>query len=167
MISEIATAILNQVQTDVPALQACIKYPDFDGATLLPAFVLDTNTTFDVVQDEGAEQLCLKSAWRGYVVYDPVVTDSYVQVRELVLTVSQAIYQASRFGIQMGNATISSIYEDTTRTELAGKLVWVIDWTHDIRLGTSVWDGTGVIPTEVYFSYEPDALPLGSEHELL
>ncbi|MDH5179756.1 MAG: hypothetical protein OEZ39_07475 [Gammaproteobacteria bacterium] len=167
MITEISDAVIAHVTTAVPALQAGVKYPDYSGTTLLPAFVLDTNTEFTAAADEGAEQFCLTSAWRGYVVYDPALTSSYLQVRELVLSVSQAIYQGGRYGLQIGNAKIIRVYEEPMRTELAGRLVWAIDWTHDIRLGSSVWAGSGVLPSEVYFSFDPDAVPLGSSHTML
>lgn len=164
MITELANAIITQIQTDVPGLQSCLNYFDFDKNTQLPAFLVETDPTFKPAMDAGTEQLCLTVGWRGYCVYDPLVSNAHLEVRDLVLTVTHAIYKASRFGLQIGAAKITQLREETTKVELVDHLTWVVEWTHDVRIGDSVWDGVGVIPTEVYFSYEPDAVPLGSTH---
>lgn len=167
MIPELSDAIVARMLTDVPGLQACIPYPQFGALTPLPALLIDTGPSISPAQDEGTEQLCLTTGWRGYCVYDPALSNAQLEVCDLALTVAHAIYKASRFGLPIGAAKIGQIRQETSKPELVDYLTWVVEWSHDVRIGTSVWDGAGVVPTEVYFSYEPDAQPPGSTHTLL
>jgi hypothetical protein len=42
-----------------------------------------------------------------------------------------------------------------------GMALYAVTWRQSIRVGESAWDGTDVIPTEVYASMEPD---IGTAH---
>jgi len=44
----------------------------------------------------------------------------------------------------------------------AGVAMWAAVWRQKVRLGESVWDETGVLPSHVYFSFVP---LVGAEHE--
>lgn len=43
-----------------------------------------------------------------------------------------------------------------------GLAVWAVTWSQEIRLGVNEWDGTGVIPTELYVGYDPATGPGGN-----
>lgn len=156
MLTDLHTAIVAHLLTNVPGLQTCAAYPDLSGSVAIPAVLVETGDSIEPAKDAGTEQLSLTTRWRAYCVYDPTQLNADLEVRNLAVTVALAVYLASRFGQPVSPAQITFIGEDGFKPELDGYLVWVVEWAHDIRLGASVWDGTGVIPTEINIAYEPD-----------
>jgi len=155
VLTDLHNAITARLLLDVTGLQSCAAYPDLDhdSKIILPGVLLETAPSIEPAKDEGTEQLCLTVKMRAYCIYDPILDNADLEVRNLAITVAHAVYKASRFGQPVGAAKINFVGEDNFKEELEGYKVWSVEWDHDIRVGTSVWDGDGVLPTELYVSF--------------
>lgn len=160
MLTDLHTAIVARLTTDMPTLQTCAAYPDLQRRVVLPAVLVDIPELYPSV-DAGTEQLGLTASCRALCIYDPKQANADLEVRNLAAMVAYNIYKASRFGQPVSPAKIRRIGEDAFEPELDGYLVWVVEWIHDIQIGNSIWDGAGVTPSEINVS------SLGAAHEPL
>jgi hypothetical protein len=158
VLTDLHNAIVARLLADVAGLQTCAAYPelDHDSRIAIPGVLIETDSSIEPAKDAGTDQLCLTTRWRAYCIYDPNQPNADLEVRNLAVTVALAIYLASRFGQPVGSAKITSISEDAFKPELDGYFVWAVEWEHDIRVGTSIWDGVGVMPTEINVSFNND-----------
>lgn len=156
MLTDLHTAVVAHLSADVLGLQTCAAYPDLQGSVPIPAVLVETGDNIEPAKDAGTEQLSLTTRWKAYCIYDPSQANADLEVRNLAVTVALSVYLASRFGQPVGPAKIVFIGEDGFKPELDGYLVWAVEWEHDIRVGASIWDGAGVVPSEVNFTNEPN-----------
>ncbi len=164
MLTNLHNAILTGIQAAMPSLPTVAAYPKVKKKITLPAVFIElAEMTQD--DDAGTEELCLITRWEARVIYDSIslssldwtgMPDGELEARNLAAQVALTIYKASRWGLtDVGVAKITEIIKDEFKPELAGYLVWLIGWTHTVRLGDSIWapDG-GTQPTEVYINFD-------------
>ena len=158
-------AIVAHLQATFPTVPTVEEYTTLRRKIGAPAIFVEFA---DGTQEgnPGTEQLPLAARFEARVVFDMAPTTGVKHPARsclaLALSVAQAIFKQGRFGPGAGSAGNFRVEPDSFKPELAGYAVYLVEWTHEIRLGDSIWDGAGVLPTEIWVGYSPE---IGAGHE--
>lgn len=154
------TDLHNAIETTLRAaftvaeLPTCEKYPELAKKIVSPAVLIELSELVPA-DDPGTGELALTARFSAYIVLQRS-SRAKLDAANLAAAVALNIYAASRFGQPIGPAQISRVAPDEFKPELFGYVVWVVEWTHEIRVGESVWDGAGITPTEIYLGIAPN-----------
>lgn len=134
-----------------------------------PAIFFELTGLTPSADDPGTEQSEMIASFTLYVLVSYRTEAAKMAVRELAGKLCNLIYY-NRWGLKIGAAELTGAQPDQFSVEPGGSgngsmqcfETWSIDWTHEILLGTSVWDtDPEPIPTEVYVGIDPD---IGPDH---
>jgi len=160
------TNILAHLQGEFPTVPTVEEYPRIRRKIVSPAILMEL-ADLTPIEDPGTEQLALAARFEARVVFDQAPTDPAkipdLQCLSLAAGVALSIFKKGRFGVSgAGSAKGLRIEPDHFKPELSGYCVWLVEWTHEVRLGDSVWDGQGVVPVEIWAGTSP---AIGEGHE--
>lgn len=112
----------------------------------------------DPDRDPGTDQVDLNVRLAAYVIATHA-TDRQQRERDAIALVESVLLQVrlNQWGLSgVSAAAISSVQNlYTTVADDLTVALWAVNWQQIITLGTSVWDGTGVLPQQVYVGYSP------------
>jgi len=161
MLTTLHDAIIADLAASFPDLPTCVAWPHLARKITIPALFVEL-IELAPDDDPGTGQLALTARFAAWVVFDRAISDDHLQAANLAAAVAHRIHQASRFGQKVGPAKITHLGADDFKPELIGYTAWSVNWSHEIRLGDSIWDGIGVLPTEVWLGFTPK---IGIGHE--
>lgn len=142
---------------ELPGVQLCSAFPRRMDKVMLPAVFVDL-VELEPGTDPGTDELALITHWEARVVVAESQPDADEVIRSLVLAVMYWLFSHPWPQENIGRASLKQAGPDHFAPELQGHVIWLIEWTHLIRIGDSVWDGSGVIPEQVFFG-------IGEEYE--
>ncbi len=160
VITDLHQKIIAGIKAVAPGLKSCEAYPQFVKKIATPAVLLEMGA-MDPSQDPGTGELALDARFSVYVIVSCGDPDFNLATRELAAQIA-IVVAGNRWGLPVGPARIDSIEPDTFKPNILGYEIWRVSWTHLILLGDSVWDDSGVTPSEIYLGYSPD---IGFGHE--
>lgn len=161
MLTALTAAIIADLALAFPTLPSCMAWPHLARKIAIPALFVEL-TELVPATDPGTEQLALTARFTAWIVFDRSQADDHLQAANLAAAVAYRIYKAGRFGLAVGPARITRLGAEEFKLELIGYTVWAVEWSHELRLGDSIWDGDGIIPTEVWMGITP---LIGPDHE--
>lgn len=166
-LDDLHAAYLAEIQARVPGLQDPAVYPVVRQSLNLPTVLLELADA-EPGQDPGTGELAIKTRWEARCVYDPTAPRAELAVRALAMSVAHAVWRRGALGggLRCGACRLERLGPDALRPELDSYLVWVVEWTAQIHVGQSVWDGEGVMPSQIFLGYAPRVgIPHESEYE--
>lgn len=142
---------------ELPTLE---QYPELVKKIKAPAVLIEMD---DLVpsEDPGTGELAMVARFVAYAVLERT-PKADLQAASLALAVALKVTQGGRFGQPVGPAKVIRVARDEFKPELVGYAVWAAEWTHEILVGESVWDGVGVPVTQIMVGWSPD---IGIGHE--
>jgi hypothetical protein len=102
--------------------------------------------------DAGTEQLPLVAHWEARLVMSDALDDQTVW--SLVEAVMLALFTARWSDGNIGKAELKQATPDEFSPDLVGHRVWLIEWAQRLRVGDNVFEGEGIVPTEVVIRYQ-------------
>ena len=155
-LSALHTNITAAIRAQFPALKDVGAYPRPGEMVKTPAvyFELDAIEANEEA-DAATEQVATTLTFNAYCVVSYKGTGK-LAARLLAASV-MAWLKNKRFGQAIGPAQPMSADPDTFSGDASGEYECIrIMWRHQpAYLGVSVWDATGVVPTEVYLGIDP------------
>ncbi|MEW8420079.1 MAG: hypothetical protein AB2690_22915 [Candidatus Thiodiazotropha endolucinida] len=133
----------------LPGVQHCGAFPSRMDKVTLPAVFVDL-VELESASDPGTGELALITHWEARVVVAESQGNADAVIRSLILAVMLWLYRHPWPQKNIGRAKLKQAGPDHFSPELQGHTIWLIEWTHSIRVGESVWDGEGVIPTQIF-----------------
>ena len=137
----------------LPGVQHCGAFPRRMDQVTLPAVLVDL-AELESTNDPGTGELALISHWEARVMVSESngneQDNGEVVLRSVILSVMLWLYGHTWPQKNIGCAKLKQASPDHFAPERQGHTIWLIEWTHDLRLGQSVWDGEGVIPTQIF-----------------
>ncbi len=135
--------ICTTLKEEIPAIQTCEVYPTIRKELLAPAIFVELSS-LEPGKDPGTEELALKARFEARVIVDG--RNSSVVVRELAAEIARVVNR-NTWGIEnISPAEFLSAEVDNFRPELDAYLVWLVEWTHEMHVGKSVWSEAGIKP---------------------
>lgn len=115
-------------------------YPDIQRTIELPAVLIELVELVELEpgDDPGTGETALIARLQARVIVDPTRTQAEMWVRELAAQVAVAITH-EQWGLPVTPAQLGRITEAMIRPDLEGYLVWSVEWSHELHLGTLVW----------------------------
>ncbi|WP_264706148.1 hypothetical protein [Wolbachia endosymbiont (group A) of Ancistrocerus nigricornis] len=131
-------AICSTLKEEIPAIQTCEIYPSIRKELVAPAVFVELSG-FKKGHDPGTEELALKARFEARIVVDGTVEYSLLVVRSLAAEVARVVNKNTWNVKNISPAEFLSAEPDGFRPELDAYLVWMVDWSHQLHLGKSIW----------------------------
>ena len=149
-------SIKSEITDAFPNLKSVDSYPRAGEKISTPAIYFELDS-IDVMSpsDMGTEQVMVSLSFNAYCVMSYKGTGK-LAVRTLAAQFMQWV-KGRRFSQSIGVAQPASADPDRLVGDAGNEYeVFRVSWTHEPAfLGESVWDYSGVVPTEVYLGFDP------------
>ena len=133
----------------------CGNYPRRMDEVTLPAVFVDL-VELEPDTDPGTDELALITHWEARVIVAESQKEADEIIRSLIITVMKWLFSHSWPQKNIGRAQLKQAAPDHFSPELQGHIIWLVEWTHSVRVGDSVWDGEGVVPEQVFIGSNND-----------
>jgi hypothetical protein len=127
-----------------PNIQSCLIYPNARGEILAPAVFLEI-ASYSAGNDPATGELSLVANVEARVVVDSTIEDAEVVSQSLACEIAN-IAHLNSFGCNISLAKVSGITRDFFKPEFDMYICWMVEWSHEIHIGSSVFDEIGVPP---------------------
>ncbi len=161
-LEEMHGAIVASVRSQFPSLVTVGDYGESRKSLLVPAVLvelIDMEAAPDA--DPGTEQLAVVTHWVARAVMSFKAVNAKIEVRKLAAALGNHVHQ-QRWGLPVAPAKVTIIGPDAFDPDMDRFEVWAVEWEQVVHIGASVFDDTGIVPTEVLIGYTPD---IGPGHE--
>ncbi|WP_338481785.1 hypothetical protein [Wolbachia endosymbiont (group A) of Nomada hirtipes] len=145
---DLHNAICTTLKREIPAIQTCEVYPAIRKGLVAPAVFVEL-ANLEPGKDAGTEELALKVRFEARIVVDGTVEDSSVVVRTLAAEVARVVNKNTWNVENVSPGEFISAEIDGFRPELDAYLVWIVDWSHQLHLGKSVWEEGKIKPHKI------------------
>ncbi|BDG76577.1 MULTISPECIES: hypothetical protein [Wolbachia] len=137
-------AICTKLKEEISAIQTCEIYPAIRKELVAPAVFVEL-ASLEPGKDPGTEQLALKARFEARIVVDSTIENAPLIVRSLAAEVARVVNK-NTWEKNVSPAEFLSAEPDGFRPELDAYLVWMVDWSHQLHLGKSVWEEGKIKP---------------------
>nr|QXF95178.1 hypothetical protein WOSOC_0040 [Wolbachia phage WO] len=141
-------AICTKLKEEISAIQTCEIYPSIRKELLAPAVFVELSG-FEKGYDPGTEELAMKARFEARIVVDGTVENSSLVVRSLAAEVARVVNKNTWNVKNVSPGEFISAEVDGFRPELDAYLVWMVDWSHQLHLGKSVWEEGKIKPHKI------------------
>jgi hypothetical protein len=139
--------ILQNIRNEIlnsPNIQSCLIYPNPRGEILAPAVFLEI-ASYGTGDDPATGELALTANVEARVVVDSTIEDAETVCQSLACEIATVAHLNS-FGCEISPAKVTGITRDFFKPEFDMYLCWLVEWQHQLHVGSSVWLETGVPP---------------------
>lgn len=145
--ADLYNAICSTLKAEIPAIQTCEIYPAIRTTIMAPAVFVELSS-LESGKDPGTEELALKARFEARIVIDSTIENAPIVVRSLAAKVAKVVNK-NTWEMDVSPAEFISAEIDGFRPELDAYLVWLIEWTHEVHVGKSVWEEDKIKPHEI------------------
>ncbi|MBV2145572.1 MAG: hypothetical protein KTM48_02445 [Wolbachia endosymbiont of Pissodes strobi] len=142
---DLHNAICNKLKEEIPAIQTCEICPSIRKELLAPAVFVELSG-FEKGHDPGTEELAMKARFEARIVVDGTVENSSLVVRSLAAEVARVVNKNTWNVKNVSPGEFISAEIDGFRPELDAYLVWLVEWSHQLHLGKSIWTENKIKP---------------------
>lgn len=154
-LTNLHTTIKSQIETQFTDISTVDSYIRPGEKIMTPAILFElTGIDPSNPSDIGTDQLVVILRFSAYVIFAKE-TPGYLLLARVLSSSLMAFINKKRFGEQIMPAQIVNCEPDDFSPQLETYYAMRIDWTHEAVLGENVWDGSDIVPTEIYFSIVP------------
>lgn len=132
-----------------------------------PAIILEIESA-EEGDDVGDDRIPMLCHITGYCILSQKTTDLQIELRNFA---SQLLGEVRKNKWSLGN-DVSFPFSVTLgpgkfNPEVQGYDSWFVSWAQTLYIGESVWKPTGIIPTEIWWSWAPDiGIPHVDDYQL-
>jgi hypothetical protein len=135
-----------------PNIQSCLIHPNPRGEIIAPAVFLEI-ASYGVGDDPGTGELALTANVEARVVVDSTIEDAEIVCQSLACEIAN-IAHLNSFGCNISPAKVTGITRDFFKPEFDMYLCWLVEWQHEMHIGTSAWLEDGVPPHKIFANGE-------------
>ena len=136
--------VLQEGFADIAGISHCSAFPKRRDDIRLPAVLIDL-VEIEPGRDPGTGELALTTHWEARILF----SDQEPQWHGWAL-VQQAMSWLDNHHwseLNIGRANIKQATPDHFSPELQGHSIWLLEWTHAVRVGDNLWNGEDAIPS--------------------
>ena len=137
--------ICTTLKKEISAIQTCEVYPAIRKELIAPAVFVELSG-FEKGHDPGTEELALKARFEARIVIDSTIENAAIIVRTLAAEVAKVVNKNTWNIKNVSPGEFISAEIDGFRPELDAYLVWMVDWSHQLHLGKSIWTENKIKP---------------------
>jgi hypothetical protein len=135
-----------------PNIQSCLVYPNARGEIIAPAVFLEI-ASYSAGNDPATGELSLVANVEARVVVDSTIENAEIVCQSLACKIAN-IAHLNSFGCEISPAKVSGITRDFFKPEFDMYLCWLVEWSHEMHVGSSVWSEIGVPPHILHVNKE-------------
>lgn len=143
MIATFLQNIRNKI-LECQSIQSCLIYPPPREEIIATAVFLEI-ANYGIGDDPATEELALVANLEARVVVDSTIADAEVACQSLACEIASLIHLNS-FGCEVSPAKLSGISRDFFKPDFDMYVCWLIEWSHEFHVGSSVWKEIGIPP---------------------
>lgn len=151
MIGTLLTKIKQQILS-LSGIESCFIYPLPRAELTAPLVTLEV-AGFSSGDDPATEELALNINIEARVVVDSLIENANICCQSMACNVANLAH-LNNFGCSVSPARVSGISQDFFKPEFDAYVCWLVEWTHQIHLGSNVWLETGVSPHRLFVNEE-------------
>ncbi|WP_264685634.1 hypothetical protein [Wolbachia endosymbiont (group B) of Watsonalla binaria] len=140
--------ICTTLKKEIPSIQTCEIYPSIRKELLAPAVFVEL-ASLEPGKDAGTEELAMKARFEARIVIDSTIENAAIIVRSLASEVAKVVNKNTWNVKNVSPGEFISAEIDGFRPELDAYLVWMVDWSHQLHLGKSVWEEGKIKPHKI------------------
>ncbi|BET37346.1 hypothetical protein [Wolbachia pipientis] len=140
-------AICTTLKKEILTIQTCEVYPTIRKELLAPAVLVELSS-LEKGSDPGTGELALRVRFEARIVVDSTIENAPIIVRTLATEVARVVNK-NTWGKNVSPAEFLSAEPDGFRPELDAYLVWMVEWSHQLHLGKSVWEEGKIKPHKI------------------
>ncbi|WCR59694.1 MAG: hypothetical protein PG978_001142 [Wolbachia endosymbiont of Ctenocephalides felis wCfeF] len=144
---DLHNAICTTLKREISSIQTCEIYPSIRKELVAPAVFVELSG-FEKGHDPGTEELALKARFEARIVIDSTIENAPIIVRSLAAEVARVVNK-NTWEKNVSPAEFFSAEPDGFRPELDAYLVWMVEWSHQLHLGKSVWEEGKIKPHKI------------------
>ncbi|WP_341814040.1 hypothetical protein [Wolbachia endosymbiont (group B) of Dendrolimus pini] len=144
-LKDLHQAICTKLKEEIPAIQTCEIYPAIRKELVAPAVFIELSS-LEQGKDPGTEELALKARFEARIVIDSTIENAPIIVRTLAAEVARVVNKNTWNVENVSPGEFISGGGDDFRPELDAYLVWMVDWSHQLHLGKSIWTENKIKP---------------------
>ncbi|WP_253308731.1 MULTISPECIES: hypothetical protein [unclassified Wolbachia] len=137
--------ICTTLKKEISAIQTCEVYPAIRKELVAPAVFIELSS-LEQGKDPGTEELALKARFEARIVVDSTIENAPLIVRTLAAEVAKVVNKNTWNIKNVSPGEFISAEIDGFRPELDAYLVWMVDWSHQLHLGKSIWTENKIKP---------------------
>jgi hypothetical protein len=145
--TDLHQAICTTLKKEIPAIQTCEIYSAIRKELIAPAVFVEL-ASLEPGKDSGTEELALKARYEARIVIDSTVENAPLIVRSLAAEIAR-IVNKNTWEKNVSPAEFLSAEPDGFRPELDAYLVWLVEWSHQLHLGRSIWKEDKIKPHKI------------------
>jgi len=138
-------AICTKLKEEISAIQTCEIYPAIRKELVAPALFVEL-VSLESGKDPGTEELALKARFEARIVIDSTIENAAIIVRTLAAEVARVVNKNTWNMKNVSPGEFISAEIDGFRPELDAYLVWLVEWSHQLHLGKSIWTENKIKP---------------------
>ncbi|WP_084403935.1 hypothetical protein [Marinobacterium litorale] len=138
----------------IAGVRHCSSFPKRRDEVRLPAIFLDL-AELEPARDPGTGELALIAHWEARVLVSDRQPEAVLW--SLVQAVMLWLYDHAWAELNVGRANIKQAAPDHFSPEYQGHRIWLVEWTHTLRVGESIWAGEGIVPDTVILGWNGEA----------
>jgi hypothetical protein len=119
-------------------------YPNSRQEILAPAVFLEI-ANYGIGDDPATEELALVANLEARVVVDSTIKDAEISCQLLACEIASLIHLNS-FGCEVSTAKLAGITRDFFKPDFDMYICWLIEWSHEMHVGSSIWKEIGIPP---------------------
>lgn len=154
LLTNIKAAILNDER-----FKSCLIYPnargvigDRDSEIVAPAVFLEV-ANYGTGNDPATGELSLIANIEARVVADSISENAELVCQSLACQIAN-IAHLNSFGCKVSPAKVSGISRDSFKPDFDPYICWLVEWSHEIHIGNSVWNESGLPPHTLHINRE-------------
>jgi hypothetical protein len=115
---------------------------------IAPAVFLEI-ANYGIGSDPATEQLSLVANVEARVVVDSTIEDAEIVCQSLACEIANVAHLNS-FGCKISPAKVSGISRDFFKPDFDMYVCWLVEWSHEMHCGNSVFDEIGITPHTIH-----------------
>ncbi|WP_460152750.1 hypothetical protein [Pseudomonas sp. S2_B07] len=153
-LDQLYRAMEQQILTQLPGVHAVTTWPRIKDRVALPAVFIDM-TEMEPGTDIGTGETSLVCKFEARIVVDPIKADHQRQAVQLATQLA-VLLRLQTWGLEVEPAEFVQAMQDWTRPELDGYVVWLVEWTQQIFLGSEEWPWPDEPPGTLMLGFNDD-----------
>lgn len=151
MIQQLFTNIKAEILNNTE-VQSCLIYPDARGEILAPAVFLEV-ANYGAGDDPATGELALIANIEARIVVDSISENAELACQALAYRVANLVH-LNNFGCPISPAKVTGISHDSFKPDLDPYICWLVEWSHQFHVGSSIWDNDGIPSHTIYIGNE-------------
>jgi hypothetical protein len=135
-----------------PNIQSCLIYPNARGEVVAPAVFLEI-ANYSAGNDPATGELSLVANVEARVVVDSTIEDAEIVCQSLACEIAN-IAHLNSFGYDISPGKVSGVTRDFFKPDFDMYVCWLVEWSHEMHVGSSVFAEIGVPPHILHVNRE-------------